>query len=178
VLRISNLTLFLTPSTEHFLDLVNADFSSQEEVVKLLDTWEERNPNNEEISVSQHRDVQDGVTGGLKRSFFDDLQVMFRRHSTMIVRDPILYLGRCLMIFITNLGFAFVYWKSRDYLQAQVVSKHFLNIWFVAVASNSKSARRLDVAKMRNTLFLRFSPLIVLACHVLSGSCCGVLSQR
>jgi hypothetical protein len=121
------------------LDLVNSDFSSQEEVVKLLNAWEERNPNNQATSVTDFEHGPKGVSGGLRRSFFEDLQVMFRRHATLIVRDPILYLGRCIVVLITNLLFAFVYWKSRDYLQAQAPNKYFLNLWLVGVPTNSKS---------------------------------------
>lgn len=117
---------------------MNSDFSSQDEVNKLLDTWEEHNPANT-ISVSEHddEDVQDGVTGGSGRSFIEDLAIMFRRHSSLIVRDPVLYLGRCVMILITNLVFAFVYWNARKWEQSQAPNKHFLNIWFAGVATNS-----------------------------------------
>ncbi|CAB9505534.1 Putative white-brown complex homolog protein 30 [Seminavis robusta] len=122
---------------EHYLDLVNSDFSSEEEVVKLLDTWEERAPNQQSSHGPANNDEgQDGVTGGLRRNFFDDLQIMFRRHFKLIIRDPVLYVGRMVMILISNLVFAFVYWNARDYLQSQVPNKHFINIWFVAVASN------------------------------------------
>ena len=118
---------------------MNSDFSSQDEVNKLLDTWEEQNPA-DNISLSEHdeEDVQDGVTGGARRSFVEDLAIMFRRHSCLIVRDPVLYLGRCVMILITNIVFAFVYWNARKWDQSQAPNKHFLNIWFAGVATNSK----------------------------------------
>ena len=106
----------------------------------LLDTWEERNPAANSSSMSEHdeEDVQDGVAGGARRSFAEDLKVMFRRHVALILRDPVLYLGRCVMILITNLVFAFVYWNARKWDQSQAANKHFLNIWFAGVATNSK----------------------------------------
>lgn len=134
---IANLSSF--PLNQHFLDLVNSDFSSQDEVNKLLDTWEEENPtDNASISEQDEEDVQDGVTGGAQRSFMEDLMIMFRRHASLIVRDPVLYLGRCVMILITNVVFAFVYWNARKWEQSQAPNKHFLNIWFAGVATNSK----------------------------------------
>lgn len=127
---------------EHYLDLVNADFSSEDEVVRLLDSWEERNP---ELSASIHGadddEGPDGVAAGLHRNFLRETQIMFRRHAALIFRDPVLYLGRAIMILVTNLVFAFVYWSARDFDQSQAVNKHFLNIWFAGVATNSESTR-------------------------------------
>lgn len=123
---------------EHYLDLVNADFSSEEEVTRLLDCWEERNPEMT-ASVSVHggdEDEPEGVTGGRHRSFMAEVRIMFRRHGALIARDPVLYLGRCLMILVSNLIFAFVYWNAREYDQSQAVNKHFLNTWLAGVATN------------------------------------------
>lgn len=125
-----------TNPAEHYLDLVNADFSSEGEVVKLLDAWEERSPDMT-ASVSGHDDAEpDGVTGGRHRSFMNEVKIMFRRHATFIFRDPVLYLGRCVMILFTNLIFSFVYWSAREYDQTQAVNKHFLNTWLAGVATN------------------------------------------
>ena len=127
---------------------MNSDFSSQDEVNKLLDTWEEHNPaDDSSMSGQEEEDVQDGVTGGAQRSFLEDLVVMFRRHASLIVRDPVLYLGRCVMILMTNLVFAFVYWNARKWEQSQAPNKHFLNIWFAGVATNSKFAGACRVTK-------------------------------
>lgn len=123
---------------------MNADFSSQEDVNKLLDTWEERNPTGTASSSEHEEDVQEGVADGVRHSFVKEIEIMFRRHATLIFRDPVLYLGRCIMILVTNIVFAFVYWNAREYDQSQVSNKHFLNIWFAGVATNSTYFSLLD----------------------------------
>lgn len=132
------------PSTnpaEHFLDLVNADFSSSKEVDNLLDTWEERKP---QINRSMHgaQNVDSDVTEGInkveghRRSLSREIIIMFRRSITLIIRDPILYLGRCLVFLISNCFFAFVYWNARSYTQDQAFNKVWISIWIIAVPSN------------------------------------------
>mmetsp|Transcript_23156 Transcript_23156/g.53715 ORF Transcript_23156/g.53715 Transcript_23156/m.53715 type:complete len:294 (+) Transcript_23156:304-1185(+) len=137
----------LPPNTnpaEHFLDLVNSDFSSPEEVTKILDTWQEHKS---EVEQSLHGagkqgleddDVADGVMDERGTGVLNEIAIMFRRHTTLIVRDPVLYLGRCLIFLVANSVFAFVYWRGREYTQDQSTNKMWINIWFVAVPSNSK----------------------------------------
>jgi len=129
-----------TNPAEHFLDLVNSDFSPEEEVTKLLDTWEERR---DPVIPSMHGnkgfDDCDNKGVVLDRGATDtmkEMSVLFRRHFALIVRDPVLYLGRCAMFFIINLVFALVYWNARDYTQDQTTNKLWVNIWFVAVSTN------------------------------------------
>ena len=145
----------LPPATnpaEHFLDLVNADFSSAEEVDGILNTWEEHKPGNhsthhsakdknEKLEVNEDEDEDEGAEGVVdptNTSIANEIAIMFRRHSTLIVRDPILYLGRCFIFLAANLVFAFVYWNARDYTQDQAVNKMWVMIWFVGVPTNSK----------------------------------------
>ena len=49
----------MTNPAEHFLDLVNADFSDDAEVDKILDTWEEKRPE----AGSSHHDGPKGTSG-------------------------------------------------------------------------------------------------------------------
>lgn len=123
---------------EHFLDLVNSDFSSEEEVTNILDTWEKKNTAelHASMKVADNDDEQDGVAAGNRRDAIQDLKIMFRRHGKLIVRDPVLYVGRCAIILVTNLVFGFVYWNARTYEQDQALNKFFLNIWYVGVATN------------------------------------------
>ena len=128
-------------STEHFLDLVNADFSDDAEVDKILDTWEEMRP---EAGSSHHRkgfgdDDEEGKSGvaHLERApLRKEIPVMFRRHMALIIRDPILYIGRSVVFLIANTIFALVYLKARKYDQNQAISKMWVNIWHIGVATN------------------------------------------
>jgi hypothetical protein len=117
--------------TEHFLDLINADFSDEAEVDKILNMWEEKRP---EAGSSHHKDnaeedkEQTGVSAMKRASLLTEISIMFRRHGNIIVRDPILYLGRCVIFLICNTIFALVYLKARDYDQEQALNKMWVNI--------------------------------------------------
>lgn len=131
----------LPPATnpaEHFLDLVNADFSSSEEVDKILDTWEEKRTANASLHGKDGfgDSGQEGVVDSVGTSLLSEIKIMFRRHTTLIIRDPVLYLGRCLIFLVANLVFGFVYFKARDPDQAQVFNKLWVNIWFMGVPCN------------------------------------------
>eukprot|EP00522_Entomoneis_paludosa_P008044 CAMPEP_0172450260 /NCGR_PEP_ID=MMETSP1065-20121228/8680_1 /TAXON_ID=265537 /ORGANISM="Amphiprora paludosa, Strain CCMP125" /LENGTH=636 /DNA_ID=CAMNT_0013202039 /DNA_START=29 /DNA_END=1939 /DNA_ORIENTATION=+ len=125
-----------TNPAEFFLDLVNADFSDEAEVVKILDQWEEKGPG---IQSSHHSNPKDddevGVVNLDKKPLLPEIPVLFSRHFKLILRDPILYIGRGIMFLVSNLIFALVYLKARDDVQSQALNKFWVTIWFVAVPS-------------------------------------------
>ena len=127
-----------TNPAEYYLDLVNSDFSDEAAVASILDAWEEKGPN----SASSHHKVgfdsdgQEGVTNIKRGNLAKEMLIMFRRHLTMVYRDPILYIGRSLVFLVANMIFAFVYWRARDPLQSQALNKMWVLIWYVAVPSN------------------------------------------
>mmetsp|Transcript_21796 Transcript_21796/g.33266 ORF Transcript_21796/g.33266 Transcript_21796/m.33266 type:complete len:647 (+) Transcript_21796:40-1980(+) len=116
---------------EHFLDLVNADFSHDDDVTKILDTWEEHKP---EMETIESKEKLSGSKMGA--GFTKEMQVMFRRQSTMIVRDPVLYLGRAFIFLVCNIVFSLVYWRTREFEQMQVLNKVWIGVWFVGVPTN------------------------------------------
>lgn len=123
------------------MDLVNADFSSPEEVDKILDAWEEQKPgggSTHHRKDDEEEDVQEGVAEGVHGDLAKEMGVMFRRHFSIMARDPILCLGRCIIILVTNTVFGLVYWSAREHDQSQALNKHFLNIWCMGVPTNSK----------------------------------------
>ena len=121
--------------TEFFLDLVNSDFSDEAEITRILDTWEEKRPGagstHHKKGLGEEEDAQEGVVRSKRAPLRKELAIMFRRHALMIVRDPILYIGRCLVFFVSCLIFAFVYWSGRDYTQDQAINKFWVNVWYV-----------------------------------------------
>jgi len=126
----------LPPATnpaEHFLDLVNADFTADEEVDKILDTWQEEKPRDDDDDME---DVEVPTTSRLGAGLAKEIPIMFRRHALLIVRDPILYLGRMAIFFFSNLFFAFVYFNARGMSQEQVLNKVWIAIWFIGVPCN------------------------------------------
>lgn len=128
-------------SAEHFLDIVNSDFSSDAVVDKILNTWEETRPDG---GSSHHRkgfDVdgdegQSGVAHLEKTKFGTELSILFRRHFWIMCRDPILYTGRIVGVLIVNTVFGLVYFKTREYTQSTGLSKMWVTIWHMAVAAN------------------------------------------
>ena len=61
---------------------------------------------------------------------------MFHRHLLLTVKDPVLYLGRCAVIFVTNCIFALVYWNARDKDQQQATNQVWLFMWFMAIPAS------------------------------------------
>jgi len=62
----------------------------------------------------------------------EEMGIMLKRHFMLVIRDPILYIGRCAIFFVSCLIFAFVYWNARDFTQDQALNKMWVTIWFVA----------------------------------------------
>ena len=103
-----------TNPAEFFLDLVNSDFSDEAAVQELLDTWEEKGAG---VASSHHSAAEDdelGVVNHVKKSIGPEVFILLRRHLTLIIRDPILYIGRCLVFFVSCIIFALVYLKARE----------------------------------------------------------------
>eukprot|EP00523_Entomoneis_sp_CCMP467_P015765 CAMPEP_0168778046 /NCGR_PEP_ID=MMETSP0725-20121227/6888_1 /TAXON_ID=265536 /ORGANISM="Amphiprora sp., Strain CCMP467" /LENGTH=556 /DNA_ID=CAMNT_0008827819 /DNA_START=82 /DNA_END=1753 /DNA_ORIENTATION=+ len=125
-----------TNPAEFFMDLVNSDFTEEEEVIKILDMWEEKGPG---IQSSHHANPKEeeevGVVNLEKKPMLPEIPILFSRHFKLIVRDPILYIGRAIMFLFSCLIFALVYLKARDHDQAQVTNKFWVGLWFVAVPS-------------------------------------------
>ena len=123
---------------EHFLDLVNADFSDERTVEGILDAWEKRASRADSgiLKSSSIDEDDDAVVHLDRRSLVKEVMIMTKRHGLLIVRDPILYLGRCVIFLVSNSLFAFVYWNSRPNTQDQAINKFWLCIWFSGVSCN------------------------------------------
>jgi ABC-type multidrug transport system ATPase subunit len=123
---------------EHFLDVFNADFSSDELVTQKLDAWDRYKKDHQlEISASQSVEESDLLPYEQSgQSAFHEISVLMRRHAVLIARDPILYLGRCVIFLIVNTIFGIVYLKARGNEQDQSANKMWLWNWYVGVPSN------------------------------------------
>lgn len=87
--------VFLSFQTKFFLDLVNSDFSSNEQVTKILDSWDEKEA---AITASHHGNAEDdeGVVNVDKKPLLPEIPILFSRHfkvwslfNLMWLRDPI-----------------------------------------------------------------------------------------
>jgi hypothetical protein len=145
------------------LELINSDFGSSEVTKQVLDEWEEKREvktnNVHSILVDstkadiehQHQlplqpvnqtNVEDEITYASTSSdltlkqdqpLFTETQILLRRHFIMTFRDPVLYLGRCIMALVLNCIFAVVYWETRNYTQDQAMAKGWLVVWYSSV---------------------------------------------
>ena len=58
-----------------------------------------------------------------------EIMIMFRRSAALIIRDPILYIGRSVVFLVANTIFALVYLKARKFDQDQALNKMWISIW-------------------------------------------------
>eukprot|EP00039_Didymoeca_costata_P007507 m.100634 g.100634 ORF g.100634 m.100634 type:complete len:545 (+) comp13715_c1_seq2:2-1636(+) len=122
---------------EFFLDLINADFTSHEEVDKVLNTWQQHDGERKSSSVAPRRLSIEGHEDDFKGTgALQQINVMLRRHTNIALRDPMLYLGRCLIFLMTCAFFSIIYIEQRQRDQDQVLNKVWLIIWFVGVPTN------------------------------------------
>eukprot|EP00616_Rhizochromulina_sp_CCMP1243_P005891 CAMPEP_0118998186 /NCGR_PEP_ID=MMETSP1173-20130426/62939_1 /TAXON_ID=1034831 /ORGANISM="Rhizochromulina marina cf, Strain CCMP1243" /LENGTH=888 /DNA_ID=CAMNT_0006949667 /DNA_START=69 /DNA_END=2736 /DNA_ORIENTATION=- len=126
-----------TNPAEFFLDLVNSDFTSSEDVDTVLQAWESHRAKNKKgeedeaaAMVSVHTEDESGV------AFLDQCGIMIRRHAYLAVRDPVPYIGRACIYLISNTYFALVYVQARKRQQDQVLNRFWVIVWFIGVAAN------------------------------------------
>lgn len=125
------------------MDVVNADFSDDTVVDRILDAWEEHKPDGKHSKhgikgfLGDPTD-QTGVSGGLRKDVLGEIKIMFFRCWLLIIRDPILYLGRMAAFLFGNIFFGFVYWNARPFVQERALDKMWINVWYCAVSTNSK----------------------------------------
>jgi ABC-type multidrug transport system ATPase subunit len=91
---------------EHFIDLVNADFSSSEEVDAMLDTWQTKNKSDHLLlrqATTADGYIMSDNRMDMSHSLVRETKVMLRRHATLMVRDSSLYAGRFVCFLNVNL---------------------------------------------------------------------------
>lgn len=84
-----------------------------------------------ERRISQRNLQLDSPT--VKPSSFSQLKAMIQRHWLLIVKDPILYLGRCVVMLVTNSAFSLVYWNARRKDQEQAPNHVWLFMWWMTI---------------------------------------------
>jgi ABC-type multidrug transport system ATPase subunit len=127
----------LPPATnpaEHFLDLVNADFSDEDQVNGILDSWDKKQAENQSEGGKNARDGLDETGEG--QPFLSEFTLMFRRCALLVMRDPVLYLGRMALFSFACFFFSIVYFKSRDNDQNQAPYKLWLSTWVIGMPAN------------------------------------------
>jgi hypothetical protein len=61
------------------------------------------------------------------------MSILFRRSALLVVRDPMVFLGRCVMFLCGCSFFAVIYIKARARSQEKLIFRLFLIMWHVGV---------------------------------------------
>eukprot|EP00526_Cylindrotheca_closterium_P007562 CAMPEP_0113613900 /NCGR_PEP_ID=MMETSP0017_2-20120614/6882_1 /TAXON_ID=2856 /ORGANISM="Cylindrotheca closterium" /LENGTH=680 /DNA_ID=CAMNT_0000523037 /DNA_START=27 /DNA_END=2069 /DNA_ORIENTATION=- /assembly_acc=CAM_ASM_000147 len=132
-------TMQMTNPAEFLVDLVNADFTSEKSVLSILDEWKhhtsERRMSKLENPVVDSSDDEFHQLMKRKKSFLHELSTIFRRHALLVARDHFLYVGRIVVLLISNAIFSLAYWSSREKVQAQSINFYYANAWPISLGS-------------------------------------------
>eukprot|EP01033_Poteriospumella_lacustris_P013703 gene13704-biopygen6226 len=138
--RIGHVLPEQTNPAEFMLDIVNTDFTDEAEVTKILDAFERH-----EKPVHQAR-IDNIMQASIKEleeprivnaDTFTQILIMFRRHFSLAIRDPMVYVGRLLMFFVVTIFFAIVYIDGRERKQDNALTHLWLCIWCISVPTNA-----------------------------------------
>lgn len=138
---------------EHLLDIINADFTSDETVKQILDKWDIHGKS-DHIERIKHmlsnvpQKVMNKSYSSLRyiapknmESFniyetFRQTTILMKRQLTISYRDPLVYTGRMFMILMSTVFFAVVYIHARTRTQAQALQRFYYILWCVSVPTN------------------------------------------
>ncbi|CAJ1945545.1 unnamed protein product [Cylindrotheca closterium] len=129
----------MTNPADFLVDLVNADFTSEDSVIAILDEWKRhlayktKRCKGRKVEVDSNDDFHQLMRR--KKSFLHQLSTVFRRHGLLVARDPILYVGRIVVLLISNTVFSLAYWSSRDKVQEQSINFYYANAWPISLGS-------------------------------------------
>lgn len=138
--RIGRILPKQTNPAEFMLDIVNTDFTDDVEVLKILDFFDvEEKPVHQaridSIVQASTKDIEEARV--VNADTLTQIAIMFRRHFSLSIRDPMVYLGRLVMFFIVTIFFAIVYIDGRERVQENALTHLWLSIWCIGVPSNA-----------------------------------------
>jgi len=128
---------------DHFLHLINPDFVGDIKVTECIDKWKlskaAPQKSDDTESPCSNRTAEGRISipspppgASLSRK----TSLLLRRQALLILRDPMLYTGRMVFYFISNMFFAVVYIGVRQKIQNQVFPRLLIMMWFVSVPCN------------------------------------------
>jgi hypothetical protein len=139
---------------EYILDLVNKEFTAAQKVDALLAHWQEKDPqflvdcedddgeeavNDTETSRCDSASLipLTPASSSTPRplSLFAEFRILPPRQTTLLLRDPTLYLSRSVLFVVGLSTLSIIYLDTRDRLQTNVLAKSFLVLWHDAVPS-------------------------------------------
>jgi hypothetical protein len=121
---------------------VNSEFTDPEKVATVLAEWATgeaaavRKAVSDSIATKQKIGRSDSAVGPADTSYAREMSILFRRSALLVIRDPMVFLGRCVMFICGCCFFAVIYIKARKRSQDQVISRLFLFMWHVGVPTS------------------------------------------
>ena len=112
---------------EFVLDLVNKDFTSEAGVEMLLNGWDECAPPKPAFVVSELPPPSRRASYGMQ------VLILLRRQLLLLVKDPSLYVARCVMNMMMVSIFALVYLEARHRIQTQAQQRCFFFVFCMAI---------------------------------------------
>jgi len=169
----------MTNPADYFLELTNHEFSSKQDVNKVIDKWENCDLKTHEPSLfSKSKDFLHVSTNPL----WNQISVLNRRVIVSIKRDPASYTGKALLFFLINLLFSFIFFKSREVEQKKIIGRlymimilssfnclmfvitvHTTNMYFPMVRREIKSGMYSSGAYHLSQLFFQLPFMFLLA---------------
>jgi len=130
-----------TNLAEFVLDLVNKDFTPEAGVKEILDAWSSRAEGNDEQSgygidltpIGEADESPRATERSDGAGFCSQVVVLTRRTCRVAVKEPLAYIARALGNLFTMIFFGIIYIKTREYVQAQVMSKTFFIMFSLGI---------------------------------------------
>ena len=127
---------------EFQLDVINAEFTDNNQVLAVLDKWNEANG----PSAKYHPDLEkmaNETSGAIARhddaakmSWCGEFGALFKRQAILACIDPMIYLGRCIGFVFACTFFAVIYVESRNRVQEEILNRLWLSMWLTGVPTS------------------------------------------
>lgn len=125
--------------TEYYVSLVSPVVSDDETVQKILEDWQLNDRG--EYLVSSFNEGPMSSLVRYQNSRCHEITLLLRRQSLSVMSHPTLYLGRCMLVLVSNVLLAVLFWRTRDLNQDQALQKFWLVMLFCFLPTGSECKR-------------------------------------
>ena len=123
----------LSNPAEFVIDAINSEFTEEEKVNNILESWNDNNEKN--ITLCSISETLPNKNLAELTSLLQ-LYYVFKRQCYIIVKDPMVYSGRAVMYLTMCVFFAVIYVHSRVRNQDQIFDRLWITIWFMGTPTS------------------------------------------